>query len=462
MGENNGIIKSSQNQVLHVSLDHHDDDHVLSDQSNPKLYDDDGRPKRTGSVWTASAHVITAVIGSGVLSLAWATAQLGWIAGPCVLLMFAFVSYYMSSLLADCYRFGDPISGKRNYTYMDVVRSNLGGTKVKICGVVQYLNLFGICIGYTIGTSISMMAINRSNCFHKNGEKNACRSSSNPYMIMFGIIEIVLSQIPDLSQAWWLSTIAAVMSFTYSTIGLGLAIARIAANGTIKGSLTGVSAGAVSQSERIWRSFQAIGDISDRLRGAVTGMGHGSAGLDCRPSCAAHVCVCEQLHMSSPLADCYRFGDPISGKRNYTYMDVVRSNLANGTIKGNLTGVSVGVVSQSERIWRSFQAIGDMSFFLLLLLKEIHDTLKSPPSEATTMKRANLISTTVTTIFYMLCGCLGYEAVGNLAPANLLTGFAFHNPFWLLDIANIAIVVHLLGAYQVFSQPIFAFAEKRN
>ncbi|XP_048334373.2 amino acid permease 4 [Ziziphus jujuba] len=363
MGENNGIIKSSQNQVLHVSLDHHDDDHVLSDQSNPKLYDDDGRPKRTGSVWTASAHVITAVIGSGVLSLAWATAQLGWIAGPCVLLMFAFVSYYMSSLLADCYRFGDPISGKRNYTYMDVVRSNLGGTKVKICGVVQYLNLFGICIGYTIGTSISMMAINRSNCFHKNGEKKACRSSSNPYMIMFGIIEIVLSQIPDLSQAWWLSTIAAVMSFTYSTIGLGLAIARIAANGTIKGSLTGVSAGAVSQSERIWRSFQAIGDMS--------------------------------------FSYCYSF-----------------------------------------------------------ILIEIQDTLKSPPSEATTMKRANLISTTVTTTFYMLCGCLGYAAVGNLAPGNLLTGFAFHNPFWLLDIANIAIVVHLLGAYQVFSQPIFAFAEK--
>lgn len=76
------------------------------------------------------------------------------------------------------------------------------------------------------------------------------------------------------------------------------------------------------------------------------------------------------------------------------------------------------------------------------------------------MKRANLISISVTTTFYMLCGCMGYAAVGNLAPGNLLTGFAFHNPFWLLDIANIAIVVHLLGAYQVFSQPIFAFAEK--
>ena len=32
-----------------------------------------------------------------------------------------------------------------------------GGFKVKICGVIQYLNLFGIAIGYTIAASISMM-----------------------------------------------------------------------------------------------------------------------------------------------------------------------------------------------------------------------------------------------------------------------------------------------------------------
>lgn len=80
----------------------------------------------TGTVWTASAHIITAVIGSGVLSLAWATAQLGWVAGPAVMLLFAFVTYYTSTLLSFCYRTGDPVTGKRNYTYTDAVRSNLG------------------------------------------------------------------------------------------------------------------------------------------------------------------------------------------------------------------------------------------------------------------------------------------------------------------------------------------------
>lgn len=88
------------------------------------------------------------------------------------------------------------------------------------------------------------------------------------------------------------------------------------------------------------------------------------------------------------------------------------------------------------------------------------DTIKAPPSEAKTMKKATFLSVAVTTIFYMLCGCMGYAAFGDLAPGNLLTGFGFYNPYWLLDIANVAIVVHLVGAYQVFCQPLFAFIEK--
>ena len=66
------------------------------------------------------------MIGSGVLSLAWAVAQMGWIAGPSVMLLFSVVTYFTSSLLADCYRVGDPDTGRRNYTYTDAVRSILG------------------------------------------------------------------------------------------------------------------------------------------------------------------------------------------------------------------------------------------------------------------------------------------------------------------------------------------------
>ncbi|KAG8378232.1 hypothetical protein BUALT_Bualt08G0116300 [Buddleja alternifolia] len=355
MSENTGS-RQHNHQVFDVSLN-------VPPQPGSKCYDDDGKLKRSGTVWTASAHIITAVIGSGVLSLAWATAQLGWIAGPTVLFLFSFVTYYTSSLLATCYRSGDPDTGKRNYTYMDAVRSNLGGFKVKVCGAIQYVNLFGVAIGYTIAASISLMAIERSNCFHSKGDSSPCRVSSNPYMIAFGVVEIFLSQIPDFDQISWLSIVAAVMSFTYSSIGLGLGVAKVAESGKIKGSLTGISIGVVTETQKIWRSFQALGAIAFA----------------------------------------------------YSYS---------------------------------------------LILIEIQDTVKSPPSEYKTMKKATFISVLITTIFYMSCGCFGYAAFGDLSPGNLLTGFGFYNPYWLLDIANIAIVVHLVGAYQVFCQPLFAFIEK--
>ncbi|CAD6270349.1 unnamed protein product [Miscanthus lutarioriparius] len=328
--------------------------------------DDDGRPRRTGTFWTASAHIITAVIGSGVLSLAWAIAQLGWVAGPAAMLLFAFVTYYTATLLAECYRTGDPETGKRNYTYMDAVRSNLGGARVVFCGVIQYANLVGVAIGYTIASSISMKAIRRAGCFHTHGHADPCKSSSTPYMILFGVVQILFSQIPDFDQIWWLSIVAAVMSFTYSSIGLSLGIAQTISNGGFKGSLTGISIGAgITSTQKVWHSLQAFGDI----------------------------------------AFAYSFSN---------------------------------------------------------ILIEIQDTIKAPPpSESKVMQKATRLSVATTTIFYMLCGCMGYAAFGDNAPDNLLTGFGFYEPFWLLDIANVAIVVHLVGAYQVFCQPIFAFVECR-
>ncbi|CAK9148909.1 unnamed protein product [Ilex paraguariensis] len=81
---------------------------------------------RTGTVWTGIAHIITAVIGAGVLSLGWSTAQLGWIAGPVVLPCFAVVTYISASLVSDCYRSPDPVTGTRNPSYMGAVRVILG------------------------------------------------------------------------------------------------------------------------------------------------------------------------------------------------------------------------------------------------------------------------------------------------------------------------------------------------
>ncbi|RWW59082.1 hypothetical protein BHE74_00033998 [Ensete ventricosum] len=91
----------------------------------------------------------------------------------------------------------------------------------------------------------------------------------------------------------------------------------------------------------------------------------------------------------------------------------------------------------------------------LMFLK---DTLKSPPSENSTMKKANRYGIGLTTVFYISLGCLGYATFGNDTPGNILTGF--REPIWLIDIANLAVLIHLFGAYQLFAQPIFAFYEQ--
>ncbi|KAB2047502.1 hypothetical protein ES319_A13G050400v1 [Gossypium barbadense] len=293
-------------------------------------YGDDGSSKRAGTWVTASAHIITAVIGSGVLSLSWAIAQLGWIAGPIALVIFSIITWFTSTLLADCCR--DPVSGKRCSCYMDAVKSNLGGINNKFCGLAQYMNLVGITIGYSITSAISMAAIKRSDCFHKDGQNVGCHVKNNNFMIIFGIIEIILSQIPNFHELSWLSAVAAVMSFGYSTIGLGLSIAK------------------------------AVGGENART---------------------------------------------------------------------SLTGTTVGVdVTSWQKTWNCFEAIGDIAFAYAFstVLVEIQDTLKPNPPEKESMKKATSVGVSVTTIFYVSCGALGYAALGNNTPGNFLTGFGFYEP----------------------------------
>lgn len=75
------------------------------------------------------AHIITGVIGAGVLSLAWATAELGWIGGPAALIAFAGVTLVSAFLLSDCYLFPDANNGPiRLNSYSQAVKVYLGYT----------------------------------------------------------------------------------------------------------------------------------------------------------------------------------------------------------------------------------------------------------------------------------------------------------------------------------------------
>ena len=105
----------------------------------------------------------------------------------------------------------------------------------------------------------------------------------------------------------------------------------------------------------------------------------------------------------------------------------------------------------AKKTWLVFEALGDVAFAFpySIIVLEIQDTLKSPPPEVHTMKKASIISIITTTSFYLCCGCFGYAAFGNNTPGNLLTGFGFYEPYWLVDFANACVILHLVGGYQV-------------
>lgn len=112
-------------------------------------------------------------------------------------------------------------------------------------------------------------------------------------MISFAIFQILLSQISEFDKFSWLPIVPGVMSFTYSVIALYLGITKVIGmvhvmlestviyyiimswwlmnltwmvlvigNRTVRGSLTGVSIGVMSESQKFWRCFQALGNIA--------------------------------------------------------------------------------------------------------------------------------------------------------------------------------------------------------
>ncbi|KAL6999047.1 hypothetical protein U1Q18_000215, partial [Sarracenia purpurea var. burkii] len=231
-----------------------------------------------------------------------------------------------------------------------------------VCTALLRISYCKVGIVYTITSAISMRAIHKSNCYHKEGHQAACDYGYTSYVLFFGSVQTVMSQIPSFHDMEWLSIVAATMSFSYSIIGSALGLTKVIGDGRIKGSIGGVPTSTATQ--KLWLVSQALGDIA--------------------------------------------FAYPFSG-----------------------------------------------------ILIQIQDTLKSPPPENVTMKNASVMAISITTFFYLCCGGFGYAAFGNSAPGNLLTGFGFYEPYWLIDFANACIILHLVGGYQIFSQSLFADLEKR-
>ena len=61
-------------------------------------------------------------------------APAGWVAGPIVLALFAWITYFCSSLLIDAYRYPDVNGQQRNYKYSDAVSRYMGADPLCLAG----------------------------------------------------------------------------------------------------------------------------------------------------------------------------------------------------------------------------------------------------------------------------------------------------------------------------------------
>jgi len=128
---------------------------------------------------------------------------------------------------------------------------------------------------------------------------------------------------------------------------------------------------------------------------------------------------------------------------------LIAANNHEGTVGGRDGGSAANKVFN---ILNSLGAIG-FAYNFSLILPEIQDTLKQPPSAIRQMKTTCMIAISGAFFFYFIVAVAGYSALGNSVDEIVLDSFC--GPRWALLLSHIAILLHMLTAYQVFGQAMF-------
>lgn len=98
-----------------------------------------------------------------------------------------------------------------------------------------------------------------------------------------------------------------------------------------------------------------------------------------------------------------------------------------------------------------FSAMGDIAFGYAghNVILEIQATIPSTPEKPSkvSMWKGMIIAYLVVALCYFPVTIFGYRAFGNSVDDNIL--LSLEKPHWLIVAANIFVVVHVVGSYQV-------------
>ncbi|XP_017617419.1 lysine histidine transporter-like 6 isoform X2 [Gossypium arboreum] len=130
---------------------------------------------------------------------------------------------------------------------------------------------------------------------------------------------------------------------------------------------------------------------------------------------------------------------------------------------GQIDGVSYDYKSTSptDFMFRVFNALGQISFAFAghAVALEIQATIPSTPERPSKipMWKGALGAYFINAICYFPVAMIGYWAFGQDVDDNVL--MALKKPAWLIACANLMVVVHVIGSYQVYAMPVFDLLE---
>ncbi|CAN6572372.1 unnamed protein product [Malus baccata var. baccata] len=131
--------------------------------------------------------------------------------------------------------------------------------------------------------------------------------------------------------------------------------------------------------------------------------------------------------------------------------------------KGVQPDVAYGYKASSTpgTVFNFFTALGDVAFAYAghNVVLEIQATIPSTPEKPSKkpMWRGVVFAYLIVALCYFPVALIGYYTFGNAVEDNIL--ISLEKPEWLIITANMFVVVHVIGSYQLYAMPVFDMIE---
>ncbi|KAG6757226.1 hypothetical protein POTOM_037532 [Populus tomentosa] len=117
--------------------------------------------------------------------------------------------------------------------------------------------------------------------------------------------------------------------------------------------------------------------------------------------------------------------------------------------------------TKTGAVFDFFTALGDIAFAYAghNVILEIQATIPSTPEKPSKkpMWRGAFLAYVVVAICYFPVALIGYWFFGNSVEDNIL--ISLEKPAWLIATANIFVVIHVIGSYQIYAMAVFDMLE---